>query len=206
MYSSTQPSPPGPFDEKTLLAKLRNGDADGFEYLVRTWCSRLLAVARRMLANEEDAQDCVQEAFLQAFRKINEFQERSALGTWLHRILVNAALMKLRSRQRQAVELDENLLPQFDESGHRVGKSANPRSSAEELAVRQEVREQVREKIALLPDAYRLVLVLRDIEGYDTAEAARILEITEVVLKVRLHRARAALKKLLEPLWKEELL
>ena len=70
---------------------LRAGDAASFETLVRTWCNQMLAVARRIVGNEEDAKDCVQEAFLNAFRKVTNFEGRSAFGTWLHRIVVNCA-------------------------------------------------------------------------------------------------------------------
>ena len=85
-------------DEKQLVAGLRAGDRASYEHLVRTFGGCLLAVGRRLVRNEEDARDCVQEAFLQAFRNIDKFEERASLGSWLHRIVVNAALMKLRAR------------------------------------------------------------------------------------------------------------
>jgi len=204
MYGRASKAESGRPDEATLLAGLRAGDADSFENLVRTWCNQMLAVARRIVGNEEDAKDCVQEAFLNAFRNVTNFEGRSALGTWLHRIVVNCALMKVRSRVHCPQELLDDVLPQFDATGHRVGRLTHFPSPVEELAERAEVRELVQRSIALLPDLYRVVLVLRDIEGYDTVEAAQLLDVSEAALKVRLHRARLALKKLIEPLLRGE--
>jgi RNA polymerase sigma-70 factor (ECF subfamily) len=87
-------------DEPTLLARMQAGDDVAFEACVRTYCNRLLLVARRILRNEEDANDAMQDAFLSAFKGISQFQGQAQLGTWLHRIVVNAALGRLRSRQR----------------------------------------------------------------------------------------------------------
>jgi RNA polymerase sigma-70 factor (ECF subfamily) len=193
-----------PTDE-TLLEGLRAGDEASYDLLVRAWCGPMLSVARRILGGEEDAMDCVQDAFLQVFRNVAGFQGRSSLGTWLHRIVANAALSKLRKRNRSPEELSPELLAKFDSTGHRIGRQERCSSSVEELIDRAETCEFVQRQIALLPDPYRVVIVLRDIEGYDTAEAAEMLEITEAALKVRLHRARAALKKLIEPLLRGEL-
>lgn len=193
-----------PTDE-SLLEGLRAGDDASYEALVRTWCGPMLTVARRILGDEQDAMDCVQDAFLQVFRNVAGFEGRSSLGTWLHRIVANAALSKLRKRNRGEEELSAELLAKFDSTGHRIGRQERGTSSAGDLIDRAETREFVQRQIALLPDQYRVVLVLRDIDGYDTAEAAEMLEITETALKVRLHRARAALKKLIEPLLRGEL-
>ena len=193
-----------PTDE-SLLEGLRAGDDASYEVLVRTWCGPMLTVARRILGDEQDAMDCVQDAFLQVFRNVAGFEGRSSLGTWLHRIVANAALSKLRKRNRGEEELSAELLAKFDSTGHRMGRQERGTSSAGDLIDRAETREFVQRQIALLPEQYRVVLVLRDIDGYDTAEAAEMLEITETALKVRLHRARAALKKLIEPLLRGEL-
>ena len=102
-----QPSEPGSGeaklenDEKTFITGLRNGDAACYESLVRDYGGRMLAVARRYLKNDADARDCVQDAYLQAFRSIENFEGRSSLQSWLHRIVVNAALMKIRARKRR---------------------------------------------------------------------------------------------------------
>ena len=160
----------------------------------------MLATATRLLGDPALAEDCVQESFISAFNNLDRFEGRSGVGTWLHRITVNACLMKLRSRRRKAEEPIDDLLPTFDENGCRIEPAWKSTRSVEDLVAEQQVRELVMEKIGELPDSYRIVLVLRDIEELDTREVAEILDTTEGAVKVRLHRARAALKKLLEPI------
>jgi RNA polymerase sigma-70 factor (ECF subfamily) len=178
-----------------LVERLRKGDTDAFETLVRTHSGRLLAVARRFLPNEQDAQDAVQDAFIRAFRAIGGFQERAQLGTWLHRIVVNSALMKLRERRRKHEEPIDDLLPTFVPDGH---QATAPGEWSDALLERKEMAAVVRDAIARLPEHYRTVLLLRDIEERDTAETAELLETTPNAVKVRLHRARQALRTLLD--------
>jgi len=182
-----------------LLARLRAGEDEAFEELVRQNAARLLVVARRYLSSEEDAQDAVQDAFLSAFRSIGQFQGDARLSTWLHRITVNAALMKLRSRRRKPEEPIDELLPGFLEDGHMTQAPAAWRPLTDELLARAETRGRVLASIESLPDSFRHVLMLRDIEGLDTEETARILGISTNAVKTRLHRARQALRKLLDP-------
>src|SRR5262245_23626215 len=189
-----------PAEEAELLAGLRAGDAAAYERLVREHLPRLLAVTRRILGNEADAHDAVQDAFLSAFKAIHGFDGASRVGTWLHRIAVNAALMKLRSRARRAEQPIEALLPRFLDDGHLADPPAPWALGAEQLLEREETRELVRRTIDQLPENYRTVLVLRDIEELDTEETARLLGVNEGVVKTRLHRARQALRGLLDPL------
>jgi RNA polymerase sigma-70 factor (ECF subfamily) len=180
-----------------LLARLRRGEDEAFEQFVRQYTGRLLAVARRLLGNEHDAQDAVQEAFLSAFKAIGQFTGTAKLSTWLHRIVVNAALMKLRSRRRKHEESIEDLLPQFDEQGEWSGQVAPWEISSDTLLQQQETRALVRHCINRLPDTYRIVLLLRDIEDLNTEEVAEALGVTPNAVKIRLHRARQALRTLL---------
>ena len=186
-------------DEQVLLQGLRERRPEAFESLVRAYSPRLLAVARRMLGSDEDARDAVQDGFLNAFRAIDRFEGHARLSTWLHRIVVNAALMKLRTRRRKPEESLEPLLPAFRENGHHVDKFSAWDEPADDLAEREETRQVVREAILSLPETYREVLVLRDIEEMSTDEAARSLGITPNAVKIRLHRARLALRTLLDP-------
>lgn len=181
----------------SLLARLRAGEEAAFELMVRAHASRLLGVARRFLPSEDDARDAVQEAFLAAFRNLEGFQEGARLSTWLHRITVNAALMKLRSRRRRPEEPIDELLPQFDDQGLSTHLPREWIGHAHELLEREEVRKFVRASIHKLPESYRLVLLLRDIAGWDTHETARRLDLTTGAVKIRLHRARLALRTLL---------
>jgi RNA polymerase sigma-70 factor (ECF subfamily) len=181
---------------------MRKGQADSFEQVVRDNVNRLLSVARRMLRNEDDARDAVQECFLSAFRALDSFQQQSHLSTWLHRICVNACLMKLRSRRRAQEESIDDLLPRFLDDGHHAFHPPDWTASADVLLERHENRQVIRESIDRLPEPYRTVLLLRDIEELDTAEAAKALGVSETVVKVRLHRARQALRTLLEERFK----
>jgi RNA polymerase sigma-70 factor (ECF subfamily) len=178
-----------------LVARLQAGDPDAYETVVRIHGGRLLSVARRFLPNNEDAQDAVQEAFIKAFRAIGTFEERAQLHTWLHRILVNTALMKIRSRKRRPEESIDDLLPTFQADGHQTTES---RDWSDAIFERKETAAMVRRAIAQLPDHYRVVLTLRDIEERDTMETAAALGTTTTVVKVRLHRARQALRTLLD--------
>jgi len=181
-----------------LLARLRCGEDEAFEQLVRQHTGRLLAVARRLLGNEPDAQDAVQEAFLSAFKALGQFTGTAKLSTWLHRIVINAALMKLRGRRRKHEESIEELLPRFDEQGEWSSQVAPWEISSDALLQQQETRALVRHCINRLPDTYRTVLLLRDIEDLNTEEVAEALGITPNAVKIRLHRARQALRTLLE--------
>jgi RNA polymerase sigma-70 factor (ECF subfamily) len=187
--------PAKPDSDAALVARLRRGDQTAFEDIVRAYGGRLLSVARRFLGNDADAQDAVQDAFIKAFKAIDTFEARAQLYTWLHRILVNTALMKLRERRRRPTESIEDLLPVYSADGH---QTVSARDWGDAVLERKETAGIVREAIARLPDRYREVLVLRDIEEKDTAEAAEILGTTSSVVKVRLHRARQALRTLLD--------
>ena len=184
-------------DETVLLAALRRGDEAAFEHLVRTRGGRLLATARRILGSEEEARDAVQEAFLSAFRGIESFSGSAKLSTWLHSIIVNAARMRLRSRRRKPLEAIEDLLPRFDDRGEWV-EGAVSRDLPPEMLERRELRGVIRGCVDRLSESQRTVFILRDVEERDTTEVAEILGITTSAVKLRLHRARQAMRTLLE--------
>ncbi len=184
--------------ELDLIARLQAGDGAAFETMVRHYGGRMLAVARRMLVNEEDARDAVQDAFASAFKSLSSFESQSRLGTWLHRIVVNAALMKLRTQRRRPEKLIDDLLPKFLADGHQAKPAVDWHDVADVALIKSESRALVRQSIQLLPEIYRTVLVLRDIEEFDTDATAQLLDITIAVVKTRLHRARLALRTLLD--------
>jgi RNA polymerase sigma-70 factor (ECF subfamily) len=188
-------------NEQELLAALRRGDERAFASVVQANGGRLLAVAKRILRNPDDASEAVQEAFLQAFRAIDRFEGESKLSTWLHRITVNACLLRLRHAKRHPESPIEELLPHFDETGHRVDAHADGDWPEDVLArmERRELEERVRDAIERLPESFRTVVLLRDIEGLSTEETAMALGIRPEAAKMRLHRARQALRSLLEP-------
>jgi RNA polymerase sigma-70 factor (ECF subfamily) len=194
----------GGIGEEALLRALRAGEEWAYRQLLTDYGGRLLAVARRILRSEEEAQDALQEAFLQAFRALPRFEGQARISTWLHRIVVNAALMRIRSRKARPEESIEPLLPTFQEDGHSTIEYREWEGGADRLLERAETRQLVRAAIERLPDTYRNILILRDIEELDTAEVAEKLGVTANAVKIRLHRARQALREQLDPHFRED--
>jgi RNA polymerase sigma-70 factor, ECF subfamily len=181
-----------------LVERLKAHDEEAFETIIRQYGGRMLATARRLLGNEHDANDAVQQAFISVFKAIASFNGEAKLSTWLHRIVVNAALGQMRYRRRRPELPIDDLLPRFDEEGRWASDAAPQSEARENLTDGRETEEMVRHCIDRLPAVYRSVLVLRDIEELDTAEAAEMLAVTPNAAKIRLHRARQALKTLIE--------
>ena len=194
------PAMQGELSQERLVAALRAGDDRAAETLVRTHGPWMLNAAHRVLRDRALAEDCVQEAFVNAFRAIDGFEGRSNLKSWLHRIVVNQALMKLRARKRRNEAPIDDLLPAFDDNGCRIEEPWQTVATPDKILERKDRRALVRERIDQLPESYRVVLQLRDIEEMSTQEVAAALGLSEANVKVRLHRARSALKTLLEPL------
>jgi RNA polymerase sigma-70 factor (ECF subfamily) len=189
--------------DEQLLAGLRADDPAAFAALVREHGGMVLSVARRIVHNEVDAQDAVQEAFLSAFRALPSFDGQSKLSTWLYRIAVNSALMRVRTRSRRPECLIDDLQPQFGADGHQAQPAATWPEPPPDSLERDEAQTAVREAIAQLPEIYRNVILLRDIEEHDTEETAAALGVSPSVVKTRLHRARLALRALLDRRFRE---
>lgn len=186
-------------DDAALVEGLKAGDEKVFETLVRTYGGRLLAVARRMLHDEEDARDAVQEAFINAYRSRDKFKGDSQISTWLHSIVVNAALMKLRTRRRKPEEPIQNYMPRFLPDDHHAEQFPSWTEPVDVALSRKETADMVRKAIEELPETYRTVVLLRDIEGLSTEETAKLVNTTPNAVKIRLHRARLALRTLIAP-------
>ena len=172
------------------VAMLARGNEAAYEALVRSTGPRMHALARRHLGNDADADDAVQDAFVRLFRNIGSFDGRSSVETWLHRIVVNRALDLLRERRRR--RQDDAPPTQLERDDGR-GSTARP-TSLEPSAEAQETRHLVLDAIDRLPPLQRVVVRLRDVEGLSLAEAARLLDLEPVTVRVRLHRARRALR------------
>jgi RNA polymerase sigma-70 factor, ECF subfamily len=190
-------------DEAQLIARLQARDERAFDEFERAYAPRLFAIAKRMCRDEHEAADATQEAFAGAYRTLGTFDGRSKLGTWLTRIVINKCLVSLRTRRRRpAVSLDE-LLPKFAADGHASVPAPHWQRMDEEEAS-QRLRELVQEQVERLPDHYRTVLILRDVQGLSTEEVANVLEETPNAVKIRLHRARQVLKAMLDPHMRRE--
>jgi RNA polymerase sigma-70 factor, ECF subfamily len=183
--------------EHALPDALRAGDPQAFEDLVRRNTPRLLSVTRRILKNDDEAREAVQQAFVAAFKSREQFHGQSQPSTWLHRIAVNKALDLMRARERRHEDSIEDLLPRFLPDGHHTERFAVWPEPIEEQIDRARQAVSIRETIDLLPDTFRIVLLLRDIEEMSTEETAQALGITPNAVKLRLHRARMALRTLL---------
>ena len=190
--------------ERELLARLRAGEDAAFDQLVREHGGRMLAVTRRILGSDDEAQDALQEALLSAFKALARFREGAQLGTWLHRIAVNAALMRLRSTRRAPEHELAELLPGFVEDGHQVREPSAWSAEPDAALVSEETCALVRRCIDRLPENQRVALVLRDIEGLDNEQLADRLGLTVNAAKIRVHRARQALRALLDPYFSAE--
>lgn len=185
--------------EARLVERLRTGDVTALEALMEQYGSRIFRVARGIARTDADAEEVVQDVFLTLARKIDSFESRSTLGTWIYRVTTNAALLKRRGKRVQLeVSLEDNL-PTFKEDGHRDGPReyllADWSQTPETDLLDGEARAVLSRAIDELPESYRAVLVLRDVEELSSEETARVLGESVGSIKSRLHRARMALRE-----------
>ena len=176
------------FDERSMIERASGGDPEAFNRLMEVHERRMYAVAPRMCANREDAQDCLQEAMLRVYRAIGSFKGESSFSTWLYRITMNTCLDELRRRKnKQSTSLDDLL----DEGW----APSDDRSSPEKHAVRVETARALQQTIQELPEDMRAAVVLRDIQGYSYEEIAQILDINVGTIKSRISRGREKLRE-----------
>jgi RNA polymerase sigma-70 factor (ECF subfamily) len=174
-----------------FIGRLIDGEPSAYEDLVRQHGPMMLAVARRYLHRRHDAEDAVQEAFLNVFRSISRFKRESRLETWLHRIVVNCALMGLRTRRRKPhVTLDECALG----SGANLPRQRSPPLSAHDVVARAEMSRMVQATINRLPLRQRQILQLQGISQLGMGQVAEVLDLGRSTAKVAAHRARLRLK------------
>lgn len=179
--------------EMALVEAARKGDLDAFGQLVKMYDRNVFRIAQHITHNEEDAQDVVQEAFLKAYTNLDQFQGNSKFYTWLVRIAVNEALMKLRKlRSSRTVSLDEDV---ETEEGAMPREVADWSPNPEQIYGQTELGEILRKTIQGLPQGFRTVFVLRDVEGLSTEETAEMLSLSVPAVKSRLLRARLQLRE-----------
>lgn len=175
--------------DEEIVDQVRNGTTALYELIVRRYNQRLYRVARAILRDDAEAEDVMQEAYVRAFQHLNQFEGRAPFASWLTRIAVHEALARLRSRQK---------IQQFDEPGDDaemevaiVEKSPDP----EQQTSNQELARLLEQELLQLPEQYRTVMMLRDVEDLSTAETAEALGLTEENVKVRLHRGRSMMRR-----------
>lgn len=179
-----------PLSDEEVVARVLAGETGMFEVVMRRHNQRLYSVARAILRNDGEAEDVMQDAYVRAYEHLNQFTGRAKFSTWLTRIAVHEAL----ARQRRGNRYQE-LEPMSEREGDPMDRFASLTPNPEQQASNSEIRRLLEEAVDNLPDSYRTVFMLRDIEEMSTTDAADVLEITEENVKVRLHRARALLRK-----------
>jgi RNA polymerase sigma-70 factor (ECF subfamily) len=183
----------------SLLAKLRQGDPAALESFMERYASLVYRIALGITRNAADAEEVVQDTFLTLYQKADTFEGRAAFRSWLHRVVSNAALMKRRGRRHNVEVSLESQLPQFHPDGRRVGDqtwlladwSQNPENELLSL----EMRTLLDRAVDALPEQYRAVLLLRDVEGLSCNEVAEAVGDSVSAVKSRLHRARMTLRE-----------
>jgi len=185
------------------IEALRAGDKEAFAQLVETYSGSIYRMAKKMLQNPQDAEDVLQETFIKAYRNIENFRGDSNILTWLYRIATNEALMTLRRRKLQIYSMDETA------DDHREFERPKEIEDwcclPEDELMSSEARAYLDASIKALPNALRIVFVLRDIEGLSTRQTAEILDLTENAVKTRLSRARMRLREMLSTYYGERL-
>lgn len=189
-----------PSEESILVEAARGGDIGAFESLVRRYDRNVFRIAQHITQNREDAEDVVQDAFLKAYQNLKQFQGQSKFYTWLVRIAVNEALMRLRRRRpERMVSIDEDVKTEEDSIPREIADwSPNP----EQLYTQSELKDILGKTIQGLPPSFRTVFVLRDVEGLSTEETASALELSVPAVKSRLLRARLQLRERLNRYFK----
>ncbi len=179
-----------------LLEALRRREPTAPEQLVTTYGDRAYRLATSITGSGQDAEEVVQDAFWAVVRKIDGFRGESAFGSWLYRIVANAAYQKLRTRQSRRHDLSwDDVMPVFDEGGSHAVPLADWAPRVDDSSVQTELRMALTAAIDELPEAYRTALVLRDVQGLSNAEIADMLGLNIPVVKTRVHRARLFLRK-----------
>jgi RNA polymerase sigma-70 factor (ECF subfamily) len=179
--------------DEEVVERVLAGEVELFEILMRRYNQRLYRVARAILVDDAEAEDVMQDAYVRAYSHLSQFAGRASFATWLTRIAVHEALARAR-RGRRLVKIED--LAVRKESG--MDSFSSPEVGPEQWAINRDLQGVLETAITALPESYRSVLVLREVEGMSTAEAAESLGITEGLVKTRLHRARAALRSELE--------
>jgi len=190
-------------EEEILVKKSKEGDFEAFEELVNLHEKHVYNIAWNMLRNQEDAEEVLQETFIKAYNKLNQFEGRSKFSTWLYRIATNEALMIIRKKNPvQPVSLDEPI-----DDGYRTKirrELIDWKENPQDIYLKKELKEKIDYIIYSLPEDYRSVFVLRDIQGFSGEKVSEILSITIPAVKARLHRARLYAREILNDYFKEQ--
>jgi RNA polymerase sigma-70 factor (ECF subfamily) len=179
-----------------LVGQFRKGNISAFEEIISRYEAKVMNLSLRLTRNQEDAEEVMQDVFTTVYRKIESFRGQSAFSSWLYRIVVNAAFMKLRKKKQSQTISMEDLAPAVRQYCIERDHSVNNQSYA--MTVTRELQDVLQRAIDRLPDQYRAVFVLRDVDGLSNQETGDILELSIPAVKSRLHRSRILLRKRLK--------
>jgi RNA polymerase sigma-70 factor (ECF subfamily) len=179
-----------PLTDEEIVVRVLAGETGMFEIVMRRHNQRLYRVARAILRNDGEAEDVMQDAYVRAYEHLEQFAGKAKFSTWLTRIAVHEALARQHRGHRY-----QDLEPMSEREGDPMDRFASLALNPEQQASNSEVRRLLEEAVEKLPDAYRTIFMLRDVEEMSTTDTADVLEISEENVKVRLHRARALLRK-----------
>lgn len=179
--------------DENLIEAFRAGDKDAFVELISRYTEKAHHLCLRIARNAEDAEEILQDVFVTVYRKIDKFEGKSAFSSWLYRITVNTAFMKLRKRKQTAAVSLEDLTPAANEAW--AADSRSDTSDVNYLCSRHELRAELEEAIQKLPEEYRTIFLLRDVDGLSNQEVSEMLSISIPAVKSRLHRSRLMLRK-----------
>ncbi len=190
---SLQVAVPGlPVSDEELVRRFQQGNMEAFEELVRRYERKVYNITYRLLGNEQDATEALQDTFLRAYRFMSKFQFKSSFYTWLYRIATNVSLTRLRRRKNVEVVSLDAPVPDTDDLKFDLPDTAK---TPEEAFAQKRLREKLDQAVRELPEEYRKVVVLRDLQGLSNEEVSRILKLSVPAVKSRLHRARLALRE-----------
>jgi RNA polymerase sigma-70 factor (ECF subfamily) len=190
---------PAALSDADLAARIADGDAAAVRLVTERNNQRLFRAAWSILKNRDEAEDAVQAAYMRAFAAIGSFEGRSALSTWLTRIVINEALGRARSEKRRRARLDQNSVVHLDEYREKLMRGSTSAAAPDAALAREQVRGLLEQAIAALPDGFRHVFVLRDVEGLSVEETAEALDLLPATVKTRHLRARRRLQQALAP-------
>ncbi|MDZ4784757.1 MAG: sigma-70 family RNA polymerase sigma factor [bacterium] len=184
-----------------LVEQIKKGSEDAFDTIVNKYESKLFNLAMSFTRNQEDAEEVIQDVFVTLFRKIGSFQGKSAFSSWLYRITVNAAFMRLRKNRQEKSTPVEDITPAMEMENGELDKNSFP--SSETITLNDELKTILYGAVSRLPDEYRNVFILRDVDGLSNKETGKILTLSIPAVKSRLHRARLMLRKKLQRYYDE---
>jgi RNA polymerase sigma-70 factor, ECF subfamily len=182
--------------DTALVEQIRNGSMEAFEELIARYEAKVFNLAMRFTRNQEDAEEVLQDVFATIYKKLDGFQGKSAFSSWMYRIIVNAAFMKLRKRKQNNTISIEDLSPVVKQVC--LDKEQVYGNRSDSMSVNRELRDVIQYAIDRLPEQYRAVFVLRDVDGLSNQEVGEILQLSVPAVKSRLHRSRLMLRKKLQ--------